>query len=69
VGEFEGRIEALEKVLGHHGGGDLRAEVKHFHADVIPAMAALRETADQIEVLLPDDLWPLPTYREMLFIK
>jgi glutamine synthetase len=69
VGEFESRIEALEKTLGHHGGGDLRSEVKHFHDDVIPAMVALRETADQIEVILPDDLWPLPTYREMLFIK
>jgi glutamine synthetase len=69
VGEFEGRIGALEKSLAHHGGGDLRAEVGHFHDDVIPAMVALRETADQIEVILPDDLWPLPTYREMLFIK
>ena len=69
VGEFESRIEALEKSLGHHGAGDLRAEVTHFHDDVIPAMTALRETADLIEVILPDDLWPLPTYREMLFIK
>jgi glutamine synthetase len=69
VGEFEARIETLEKALGHHGTGDLRAEVAHFYGDVIPAMAALRETADQIEVILPDDLWPLPTYREMLFIK
>jgi glutamine synthetase len=32
-------------------------------------MVALRETADQMEMILPDDLWPLPTYREMLFIK
>ena len=69
VGEFEGRIEGLEKALAHHGAGDLRGEVKHFHDTVIPAMVALRETADQIEVILPDDLWPLPTYREMLFIK
>jgi glutamine synthetase len=69
VGEFEGRIESLEKTLSHHGAADLRAEVKHFHDDVIPAMVALRETADQMEVILPDDLWPLPTYREMLFIK
>jgi glutamine synthetase len=69
VGEFEGRIEGLEKALAHHGAGDLRAEVKHFHDTVIPAMGGLRETADQIEVILPDDLWPLPTYREMLFIK
>jgi glutamine synthetase len=68
VGAFEQRIETLEKTLAH-GGHDLRAEVKHFHDDVIPAMLSLRETADQIESILPDDLWPLPTYREMLFIK
>ncbi len=69
VGEFEAGIGALEKVAGHHGGGDIAAEVAHFHGKVIPAMVALRETADQIESILPDDLWPLPTYREMLFIK
>jgi glutamine synthetase len=69
VGEFEAGIGALEKVAGHHGGGDIAAEVAHFHGKVIPAMVSLRETADQIESILPDDLWPLPTYREMLFIK
>ncbi|NBV44825.1 MAG: glutamine synthetase type III [Planctomycetia bacterium] len=69
VGDLERKIDGLEKVLAHHGASDLRGEVKHFHADVIPAMLALRETADQIESILPDDLWPLPTYREMLFIK
>jgi glutamine synthetase len=69
VGELETRIGGLEKASGHHGGGDLRAEVGHFHDAVIPAMVALRETCDQIESILPDDLWPLPTYREMLFIK
>ena len=68
VGTFEQRIEALENALAH-GGHDLRAEVTHFHDDVIPSMVSLRETADQMESILPDDLWPLPTYREMLFIK
>jgi glutamine synthetase len=32
-------------------------------------MNRVRETADQLETLVADDLWPLPTYREMLFIK
>jgi glutamine synthetase type III len=32
-------------------------------------MAALRETGDEIEVVVPHALWPLPTYREMLFVK
>jgi glutamine synthetase len=68
VGDLEARIDALERAAGH-AGGDARAEVAHFHDDVIPAMDRVRETADQIETILPDDLWPLPTYREMLFIR
>jgi glutamine synthetase len=36
---------------------------------IIPAMRAVRATCDKLEKVVPDDLWPLPTYREMLFIK
>jgi glutamine synthetase len=36
---------------------------------VIPAMAAVREVADRLEGIVADDLWPLPKYQEMLFIK
>jgi glutamine synthetase len=35
----------------------------------VPAMADLRETGDAIELMIPHEIWPLPTYREMLFIK
>ena len=36
---------------------------------VVPAMAAVREVADQLERVVPDSLWPLPKYSEILFIK
>jgi len=36
---------------------------------IIPAMSDLRETIDEIEGRIADDLWPLPKYHEMLFIK
>ena len=36
---------------------------------IVPAMNDLREIGDQLEVVMPSELWPLPTYREMLFIK
>jgi glutamine synthetase len=36
---------------------------------VLPAMDDVREVADQLEGIVPDDLWPLPKYSEMLFIK
>jgi glutamine synthetase len=32
-------------------------------------MATLRELGDQIELVVPHELWPLPTYREMLFVR
>ena len=32
-------------------------------------MAAVREVADRLEQVVPDDLWPLPKYSEVLFIK
>ena len=35
----------------------------------MPAMAGVREVADQLESVVPDSLWPLPKYSEILFIK
>lgn len=37
--------------------------------EVLPAMLKVREYADQLEAIVADDTWPLPTYQEMLFIK
>ena len=42
---------------------------KYFRDKVIPAMNALREAGDSLEAVVPHSLWPLPTYREMLFVK
>ncbi|MEM9353775.1 MAG: glutamine synthetase III [Planctomycetota bacterium] len=36
---------------------------------VLPAMQQVRACSDELEGLVADDLWPLPTYQEMLFIK
>ncbi len=38
-------------------------------ATVVPAMVTLRELGDQLELMIPHETWPLPTYREMLFVK
>ena len=45
------------------------ATAKHNKDVVIPAMNAVRDAADALELVVADDLWPLPTYQEMLFIK
>ena len=35
----------------------------------LAAMAEVREAADKLEKVVADDLWPLPKYSEILFIK
>jgi len=32
-------------------------------------MAKVRAVADRLEKVVPDDLWPIPTYRDMLHVK
>ena len=41
----------------------------HARDKQIAAMARAREAADKLEKAVADDLWPLPKYEEMLFIK
>jgi glutamine synthetase len=61
-------IATLEKEVGHHSGS-LTDEAKHCCYKILPAMNEVRSYADKLEGIVADDLWPLPTYQEMLFIK
>ena len=63
------RIGALDKALAHPGADGLVKEATYFCRTVLPAMLAIRETSDTLEALVANDLWPLPTYQEMLFVK
>jgi glutamine synthetase len=65
---FKERTDKLEKALAHEGPSSEK-HAKHFRDVVVPAMAALRETGDELELEIPHESWPLATYREMLFIK
>jgi glutamine synthetase len=69
VNDLSRGITALEKGLQHHGDGDAYAHAKHMREHVFTALGELRKTVDKLETIVPDDIWPLPTYREMLFIK
>jgi glutamine synthetase len=54
--------------LAEQGGHSKIDHAKHCHRNVLPAMAAVRKTADTLEGMVADDLWLLATYQEMLFI-
>jgi glutamine synthetase len=61
-------IAALEAAQHRaHEAGDIQKEARVVVDAVIPAQAALRAVADELETVVRDDLWPLPKYRELLF--
>jgi glutamine synthetase len=68
VDKLKTQTDALAKALDH-SNGSAEKHAKYMRDKVVPAMNALRETGDDIEVLTPHEIWPLPTYREMLFVK
>ncbi len=69
VKELQTTLESLESVMGAKRDDSALAEARYFRDKVLPGVLAVRKVTDQLEGLVADDLWPLPTYQEMLFIK
>jgi len=71
ISEFVEKIAALEKVNLEESQpeDETLAHAKFMHDTVFPAMGDVREVADKLEKVVADDLWPLPKYSEILFIK
>ncbi|MBC8143256.1 MAG: glutamine synthetase III [Armatimonadetes bacterium] len=62
-------LATLDAALSHETEGESMDHALHYRDAVLPAMNAVRESADALEGLVSDELWPLPTYQEMLFVK
>ncbi|MGZ6778812.1 MAG: glutamine synthetase III family protein, partial [Mycobacterium sp.] len=67
ISELTGALTALKTAMESHGGDSAADEAKHAQS-LLPLMDAVRAAADTLEGLVADDLWPLPTYQEMLYI-
>ena len=61
--------EALEAELHQVHNGDTAASMNHCAGVLLPRLLQLRDAVDQLENLVDDDQWPLPSYREMLFVR
>lgn len=61
-------IEELEKERGLIQNLSLQLKAKAFAEQIIPKMEQFRTSVDHLEVLTCDHLWPLPKYRELLFM-
>ena len=58
LGEVDDAAVAIEEV---------EAQARFFHDNVVPAMAALRAPVDKLEMLVDKEVWPMPSYGDLLF--
>ncbi|MEO0853108.1 MAG: glutamine synthetase type III, partial [Cyanobacteria bacterium J06648_11] len=68
IARFKHAIEALD-ASANAFPEDPKAAAEHVRDQVKPRMDTLRQLGDELEAIVSADLWPLPTYRDMLFIK
>jgi glutamine synthetase len=71
ISEFVTALKGLESanLAENQPHEDVLEHAKYMRDTVIPAMEATRAAADKLEKVVADDLWPLPKYSEILFIK
>ncbi|HTY98061.1 MAG TPA: glutamine synthetase III [Solirubrobacteraceae bacterium] len=71
IKELHFAIRSLEdaNLEDNHPHGNAQKEAVYMRDRVLTAMDDVREVSDRLEKLVADDLWPLPKYAEMLFIK
>jgi glutamine synthetase len=74
--EVNALIDALSEKLAvladqnqELAGDDVISKAEHMRVNIIPAMTAVRDVVDRLERIVPADHWPVPTYRDMLFVK
>ena len=68
VDALRSSLATLREALSTADHATEEDRARHCQDAVMPAMVAVRSAADALESTVADDLWPLPTYQEMLFI-
>lgn len=69
IDQFQAATDKLDHALAHNGEGSPIDHAKYGRDHILTAMVEVRRLGDTLETMVSDDLWPLPTYREMLFFK
>lgn len=66
---LEKKNKEMEQALVHSESiGDLSKRAKQIVDEVVPLMSEVRKYVDTLELMVDDELWPLPKYSEMLFV-
>jgi len=68
IADLKQRLTAMRAAMAATHGEEPEAVARALADKVVPAMEAVRNACDRVEAEVDDALWPLPKYREMLFV-
>ena len=66
---FQKDMAALDTAICNQPHGDALKHATYQRDVILPSMLELRHWGDKLETIMADEHWPLPTYREMLFVR
>ena len=66
ITELRDASKAVEEAQAHEAEG-VDQMARHVRDRLVPALERARRISDTLEAVIPDDLWPLPNYAQMLF--
>ena len=68
MGETKKALDALVKVTDEAASKEEGAvQANFYHSDVFPAMEALRAPVDKLEMIVDKEVWPMPSYGDLIF--
>lgn len=68
LAEMKTAVKALEEVTAKAADAEcIKCKAEEYKDDVMAAMAELRKPADELELIMPKELWPMPTYGDLVF--
>ena len=69
ISKIKGESKELIAICDRISEYEPRERAIAFHDEVVPYLESIRESSDALELIVDDQAWPLPKYREMLFVR
>ena len=68
LAESQRALNALKKISAECAAmADFKEQAFAFRDKVVPAMEALRKPVDELEMIVDKELWPMPSYGDLMF--
>ncbi len=62
-------VDMVQKRKEIHQLGSIQDQASRYHSDIKHCMEQIRYHIDKLELIVDDEIWPLPKYRELLFTR